>query len=132
VLDWALDRSVPVLGVCRGLELMNRYFDGSLSPVEEHVATTHDVTFADSVEKHARKSLFPDQMTVNSYHDYGITPADIAQPLDVLGTAPDGSIECLCHPDEPLLGIMWHPERDTPSREIDRQVFEYLFRGDTR
>lgn len=132
VLDWALEGSVPVLGVCRGLELINHYFNGSLSRVEDHVATTHKITFTDAVEKDTIGLPFPEQMMVNSYHDYGITPADVAQPLNVLGTAPDDSIECLGHPDEPLLGIMWHPERDTPSSEIDQQVFEYLFRGDTR
>ena len=132
VLDWALEKSIPALGVCRGLELMNHYFGGSLTPVEDHVATTHEVTFTDSVEEHSTALPFPAQMMVNSYHDYGIVPEDVAQPLDVLGTAPDGSVECLSHPDEPLLGIMWHPERETPSSDTDQQLFEYLFRGDTR
>lgn len=130
-IDWARDRSVPVLGVCRGLELLNYHFGGSLSPIDDHVATTHEVRFTDDAERPTGPP-FPDRLMVNSYHDYGITPPDLAPQLNALGTAPDGSIECLAHPDEPLLGIMWHPERETPSGAIDQQVFAYLFRDDRR
>lgn len=124
VLEWALERSVPVLGVCRGLEFLVDYFGGALTTVEGHVATEHEVTFrAEAVGGLA----LPDAVTVNSYHDYGVDPADVAGPLRVVATAPDGSVECLAHESAPVWAVMWHPERDSPSADLDRQLFGHLF-----
>ena len=50
LLDWAIERSVPVLGVCRGLEFLNHYFGGSLSQVDGHVATDHEIQFTDATD----------------------------------------------------------------------------------
>ena len=129
LLEWALDESVPVLGVCRGLEFLNHYFDGSLSPVDGHVATDHPVTFSRPADSTLE---LPAELTVNSYHDYGIEQDDVASPLEVIGVAADGSVECVRHPEYPIWGIMWHPERETPSTAFDRQLFEDLFRETTR
>ena len=128
-LDWAIDQNVPTLGVCRGLEFLNDYFSGTLSTVEDHVATQHPVSFETSTLHVPEKDEigFPDEIQVNSYHDYGITRGDVAEKLVVLATAPDGTVEALTHPDHPLIGIMWHPERDTPSTELDHKLFDALF-----
>lgn len=128
-LDWASEHTIPVLGVCRGLELINDYFGGTLSTVEEHVAIDHPVTFnTDTLELTQNTDLtLPEEITANSYHDYGLNPADVADELIPLATAPDGTIEALAHPDYPLVGIMWHPERETNSTEFDRKLFEAMF-----
>jgi len=128
-LDWAIDQKVPTLGVCRGLEFLNDYFSGTLSTVENHVATQHRVSFETSTLNIPENDEigFPDGIQVNSYHDYGITRGDVAEELMVLATAPDGTVEALSHPGHPLLGIMWHPERDTPSTELDHELFDALF-----
>ena len=51
---------------------------------------------------------------MNSYHDWAIDPAGLDDRVRVLATAADGSVEAFTHVDEPLLGIMWHPERPGP------------------
>ena len=135
VLDWALDGGIPVCGVCRGLEFLNVYFGGSLSRVEGHVATEHPVEF-DSIprpDSDASGGTPPllERIDVNSYHGYGIRPDDVADPLVAVGTAPDDTVECLLHETAPVCGIMWHPERETPSTEVDRQLFQWLFGGGT-
>lgn len=135
VLDWALDSSVPVLGVCRGLEFLNVYFGGSLSPVEGHVATEHAVEFSSvpqTTPVSGDTSLdLPARVDVNSYHEYALNPADVPDPLEIVGVAPDETVECVVHRTQPVSGIMWHPERETPSRDVDRQLFQWLFGGKT-
>lgn len=147
VIDWAIERELPVLGVCRGLELLNVYFGGSISPVADHVATDHEVVFdspAVDVDLDSALGRFgptdnggvtvdpmPDRLAVNSYHDYGIHEDEVAEPLDIVATATDGTVECLVHESESILGIMWHPERPSPAPALNRQLFHVLFGGET-
>lgn len=129
-IDWGVDAGVPICGICRGLELLNDHFGGELSPVSDHVATAHTVSFTQqSISLAGTKLDLPATVETNSYHDYGIEPADIASPLHVLATAPDGTVEALAHDQAPICGIMWHPERETASTAIDRKLFEALFGG---
>lgn len=128
-LDWAFDRSIPVIGVCRGLELLNHYFGGTLSTVDGHVATTHDILFNNSTINYPQKTQLslPEDARVNSYHNYGISHQDVAPDLNVLATAPDETVEALRHPSHAAFGIMWHPEREAEPTELDRKLFDTLF-----
>lgn len=123
-LEYALDEELPVLAVCRGVQLLNVHFGGSIDRVEDHVARDHRVLFESEVD------FAPDEpITVNSYHGYGIESEDVAEPLETIAVAEDGSVEGLAVPDRPIVGVMWHPERDSPSAAVDRQLFERLFGG---
>jgi len=117
-LQYAIDNSIPVLGICRGLELINEYFGGSLTEVTGHVACTHPIWFTDTDVA----ITFPDRATVNSYHNYGIDRQDLGDDLIVVGTSPDDTVECITHESLPVWGIMWHPERESPSEPLDRQI----------
>ena len=122
-LEYATGEQIPVLGVCRGLEFLTVHFGGTLSPVSGHVASDHQVRF----ESDVTAIDLPEAVTVNSYHGYGIEPADVPAELDVLGTAEDGTVECVRHREYPIWGIMWHPERESPSADLDRQLLRHLF-----
>lgn len=129
-LEWALASNLPVLGVCRGLELVNDYFGGSLTNVSDHVATEHPVSFSTSsltVPGLSTQLQLPNCVRTNSYHNYAISRDTLADDLRPVGTTSDGTIECLCHRKRQVVGIMWHPERETPSTDLDRQLFHALF-----
>ena len=131
-VEWAIQNDRPICGVCRGLQLLNTYFGGQLSTVSDHVATEHTVSFQPTVltfENGSHRLELPETVRTNSYHGYGIGPNDLADPLQAVGTAADGTVEMVVHPDLQLVGIMWHPERDGPSTEINRKLFDALFRG---
>ncbi len=121
-VEYALEADLPIVGICRGLQLLNVHFGGTLDNVEDHIAQDHIVDFEGD-----KPFLSDSEVTVNSYHGYGIKRESVADSLVVVATAPDGSVECLRHPDRPVYGIMWHPERDSPSASTDRQLFEHLF-----
>lgn len=129
LLDYAIKNEIPALGVCRGIEFLNVYFEGKLTPVEDdvHVATTHKVEFSD---EHLVDIKLPDQLTVNSYHDYGISSTDVGNKLNVLAKSPDNTVECLTHESLPIWGIMWHPERDSPSSKFDKKLIKYVLDGE--
>ena len=125
-LEYAIDNDIPVIGICRGLELINEYFGGSLTPTTGHVDCTHDIEFRDV----DTELTLPDRATVNSYHDYAIDRADVGDQLRVLGTAPDNTVECVVHESLPVWGIMWHPERDSPAEDLDRQILNRVLSGE--
>lgn len=126
-LEYAIDTDLPVLGVCRGLELLNDYFDGDLVSVDGHVATEHALEFDGDIS-----FTTGDTTTVNSYHDFAIDPDDLADELTPLAYAGDGTVECVTHDDLPLVGIMWHPERDPPVTDLDRAILTHVFGGSNR
>ena len=103
LLQLARARHLPVLGVCRGMQVIQDAFGVTLAKVAGHVAQRHRL---DGVASE-----------VNSFHGFGAT-ATVA-PLEVLARAPDGVVEAIRHRDEPILGQMWHPERESPYDAAD-------------
>ena len=120
ILDFAIARSIPVLGVCRGMQVINRRYGGTTVPVENHVACHHDVHFS-----RAWQPEYGAEGAVNSYHNQGIAPSTLGSGLDTTATDDDGGIEAFRHADLPIAGIMWHPERDG-APQGDRALFLQL------
>ena len=111
----ALDRGVPVLGICRGMQIINVHQGGTL---HQHVpahsrwdlpvdAETHSVTFRTGSQLHR---LYGDRHEVNSLHHQAI--ADVGRGVEVTASADDGGIEGLEIGDQ-VVAVQWHPEMMT-------------------
>ena len=119
VLDWAISEGKPIVGVCRGMQMINTYFGGSLSRVEEHVAVRHAII--------AEPDYGNLPAEVNSYHEWSIAAGDIAADLVVMARDFDGNVEAFHHQTLPVLGLMWHPEREHPANTTDTELMrQYL------
>jgi gamma-glutamyl-gamma-aminobutyrate hydrolase PuuD len=115
----ALERGIPVWGVCRGLHTINVYFGGSLTPrVEGHVARDHTLT--------SDNPLLAD-VVCNSYHNQGVRGDDLSGKLRVLAHSADGLVEALYHPTEPVAAVQWHPERQ--NQPYDRELLATFLAG---
>jgi putative glutamine amidotransferase len=115
----------PVLGVCRGLQVLNLFHGGGISPAKNHVATTHGITPSAQAPAGLATPVFSE--TVNSYHDYGITTDQLAPDLCPWARAGDGTLEAAFHRRLPHYGIMWHPEREAVPRPCDIGLFQAVF-----
>lgn len=115
LLQWALASNTPVLGVCRGMQFINHFFGGTTDKVVNHVAQRHQVSFCGELA--GVKSV-----DVNSFHNYGITPEQLGDELDVSATTADGTVEALSHQSSAVAAIMWHPERESPFTDSDIAV----------
>lgn len=116
LLKLALIKNIPVVGVCRGMQMINLAFGGHLTPILGHIATQHVIYSKTPAYQ------FPDM--VNSYHNWGISKDDLANEMEVLAVDTDGYIEAYKHPDAKLLGLMWHPERNKPFNLLDIQLLK--------
>ncbi|MCB0344581.1 MAG: gamma-glutamyl-gamma-aminobutyrate hydrolase family protein [Bdellovibrionales bacterium] len=122
VVKHCFSNGTPLLGVCRGLQLLANFFGGTLKEVEGHVAAPHSI----KVESSPRLlGSLPIEMLVNSYHNYALV--DPGPEIVPIAKAADGTIEAFEHCSKPIAAIMWHPERTMPFANHDKQLFETFF-----
>ena len=121
VLAHALAQDKPVLGICRGIQLINVLLGGTLyqdlprqhpSDVTHHQrppydVPSHTVRLVPGTPLH--DLLGRDTLAVNSYHHQAIDR--LADGLTAMAYAPDGLVEAVCLPSQRFLwAVQWHPE----------------------
>lgn len=133
---WALADSRPILGICRGIQVLNVAAGGSLyQDIASQVATNvkhdygnregHLLAHEVDVEPNTRVSrlLGADQVKVNSLHHQSVK--QIAPGLRVVGRAPDGIVEAIESADDRfVVGVQFHPERMLDSDARMLRLFE--------
>lgn len=103
LLAHAAANRLPVIGICRGAQMMALWAGSTLDAVSAHAGTRHALSVADG------ETDLP--VEVNSFHNRGLRACP--RGFQALAWSPDGSIEALRHTDLPWEGWMWHPERET-------------------
>jgi gamma-glutamyl-gamma-aminobutyrate hydrolase PuuD len=119
LLAWALQTDRPVVGVCHGMQMINQYFGGSLTKLNNHVATRHIINFCGGWQQ------FNDR-EVNSYHDWGIITQNLGKDLKASAQHADDTVEAFLHIHKKVAGIMWHPEREAPYDADDIYLLKNL------
>lgn len=114
VLETFLAAGKPVLGICKGCQLLNIRFGGTLiqhlSLSEAHAWDQGDkVHRCRSLPGTLMERLYGREYAVNSLHHQAL--GAIGQGFSVTSFAPDGVVESVEHDALPLLGVQWHPER---------------------
>ncbi len=135
LLKEALDQHVPILGICRGFQLLTvagggtLYQDTSIAvgyPLK-HMQdaprwdTTHTVSFTD---RSLLARLFGEGIETNSFHHMCLH--DCPDTFRVTGLAPDGIVEAIEHsdPKQFAVGVQWHPEMMMAHGNSMRPLFE--------
>ena len=130
LLDGAAQAAMPVVGICRGIQVLNVHGGGTL---HQHVAphacfhqppnsVAHRVDFT---EGSLLASLYGPSVQVNSLHHQAIDR--VADGFVVTGRSGDGTVEGLESTKRPWLGVQWHPEM-LDSRDGD-PVFDWLVKA---
>lgn len=129
-----LGSTIPLLGICRGCQLLNVAMGGTLiqdinSRLAHSQKAPRDYPFHDIViEKGSKLAqiLKAENIRVNSFHHQAIKK--LGKGLRVSALAPDGMIEAIESIEHPLvIGVQWHPEclTDKYSAYLFRALVEY-------
>lgn len=122
ILKYALTHNLPVIGICRGMQMLMVYFH-SLYPqkTNSHAGRRHDICVADP-STFIWPFKFKEQ--VMSYHNFGFTLSEIPKDWQILASYRNIT-EAIIHKTLPIVGIQWHPERQCLPR-LDHPIFNWL------
>ena len=126
LLAAAIEQGVPVLAICRGFQLLNVEHGGTMvqdvPPDSMHRDSVHDVEI--EPDSTLARAMGVTSVPVSSYHHQAI--ARVGTGLRAVGTAPDGIVEALEHPEAELIAIQWHPEDHAGTDERQQALFDWL------
>ncbi len=136
LLEEALERDIPVLAICHGMQLLNVHLGGTL---DQHLADRGNVLQHDRDRPRAEPAhgsqMDPDSplakmvgsgaAPVNSHHHQGL--ARVGEGLEEIAWADDGVLEGVYAPDfEWVVGVQWHPEAMAPVDPRQLAIFEHF------
>lgn len=135
LLKKAMAAKLPVLGICRGIQLMNGALGGSLYqdlPTEHPSSIEHHMTPPYDRKAHLINVLPDTQLAeiigsgekeVNSYHHQAIR--EVSPLAQVMAVAEDGLVEAISIKDQPfMVGIQWHPEFSYANNPESKQIVQ--------
>lgn len=114
----AFERDIPILGICRGLQLLNVACGGTLiadlasrAEFEEHLPIYPAATRVQTVTLSSGSlaaQVFGGELDINSFHHQAVDEA--GDGVEIVGRSADGVIEAIEIPGHDILGVQWHPE----------------------
>lgn len=134
LFQYALERDMPTLGICRGIQSINVFQGGSLYqdlPTEHPSDTAHtcDEPFYDKAIHQVTLTgalgelLGLEQLGVNSIHHQAVK--DLGRDLEVMAVSEDGIVEAVRHKHKRFIwGVQWHPEFSFFVDENSRKIMK--------
>jgi putative glutamine amidotransferase len=128
LIDDCIRHRRPLLGVCRGLQLLQRHFGGRITaaPPAHDRGRTHAIEIC---HDRGRRLLGCARFSAPSYHRFGVSVGDLASELDAWAVSEDGLVEGLHHRELPIVAVQWHPERPLPRPDLADRLLRSLSDG---
>ncbi len=123
LIEAAFKNQVPVLGICRGMQMLAHYFGCPIEREPGHVTPSHEVVVEPATL--LSRVWAKTKLDANSFHNYCVT--DIQGGLKPAARHADGTIEAFELRDKKVYALMWHPERVEPFSLSDIQFFKEVF-----
>lgn len=140
LLRCAKKKGIPILGICRGLQIINAYHKGTIFQdlsLKEGIYLKHNQVHSPSLTTHKisitkgsklNEILGQDEAMVNSFHHQILDK--VASGFKVSAISDDGAIEAIEAQDyDFLLGVQWHPEMLHKEDETMNKLFSELIRN---
>lgn len=117
LIEYFIKKSLPILGICRGSQMVAKYFGNKIYKIKGHVGF-HNLDLSEKILVNKN---------VNSFHNYGIKKLN--KDFKILARCSnDKTIEAFRHKTKKIIGIMWHPERFKKRRkDQDKLIKDFLY-----
>lgn len=122
LVKYAIEKSIPILGICRGMQFIGNYFGLKLEKIDGHVGQRHEIIIN---EKSKYYYDLRGKYQVNSYHSYGFK--ELKDEFIATAVSKDGLIEAIEHKYYNIFLKMWHPEREAPFSKQDLEFVRKYF-----
>ena len=109
-------KKIPILGICRGAQLLNKSYGGKIKKIQNHMRTRHNIFF---VKNNIIKNNF---LNVNSFHNDGIKKNDLSKKFNMIANDKDENVEMFISKNKKIIGTMWHPEREKSTLLLDKLI----------
>ncbi len=132
LLELADKKKIPIFGICRGIQMINVYFKGTL--YQDLSYANKDVLKHSQEEKRENYShtikiekdsflydIFKDKTNVNSFHHQAIK--DVAKDFKIVAKSSDGIIEAIQHASKPIYAVQFHPEAMSHKYSDMQEIF---------
>ncbi|MFZ0322517.1 MAG: gamma-glutamyl-gamma-aminobutyrate hydrolase family protein [Actinomycetes bacterium] len=132
----AMDADQPVLGICRGVQVLNVACGGTLHPDVAnwalHRGASHDDLFIDEHIRIAADSTLAGwaqttDLIVRTGHHQAVHL--VGEDLVAVAWADDGIVEAVEHRSRRAVGVQWHPEQESASHEDRHRMFAAFVRS---
>ena len=111
LIKFGLKNNIPILGICRGMQVINLFFKGNQNKIYGHMRKKHKIFF--------KKNFFNKKiLTVNSFHKFGIPIKMMSDKFEVIALDKDENVEIFKHKKKKIYGFMWHPERNKNYKDL--------------
>lgn len=137
LLEYAIKKDIPILGICRGFQIINVYNGGSLyqdlsyrseNTFKHNQGHSSDlVTHTITIKKDTKlfSLIEKEKILVNSFHHQVLNK--IGDGLEVSAKAEDGVVEAIEHKNYKfMLGVQWHPEMLHKKEKLMNNIFKEL------
>lgn len=137
LLETAIKQHKPVFGICRGAQLINVFFGGTLyQNITKQTETTvlHRQQIADAhmpvhridIEEDSFlfRALQQQHIFVNSFHNQAVK--DLGNGLRVVAKSTDGIVEAIEHTSYPVYAVQWHPEMMYETDEMAKKLIDWV------
>jgi putative glutamine amidotransferase len=117
VIDYAIKNNKPLFGICRGLQIINVYFRGTLKQhILNHDKDFHNVLLIEDFFD------FPNVEEVNTFHHQSVKK--LGDGLKPIYYSPDGEVELFIHEKHPIIATQFHPEKSDES-SFSQMILNY-------
>ena len=122
LIDAAIKNSIPIFGVCRGMQIIAHYFKSSFKSVENQVNTKHTLVVNQS-SKYAKYLNMIEE--VNSFHNFAVE--SVSEEFLISASDKNGVIKAIEHKKYKIFAQMWHSERVHPFNAEELELMKVFF-----
>ena len=105
LIKYSINKKIALLGVCRGMQVINNYFGGEIEKISGHMKATSKIFFTEPIFN--QKTI-----QVKCFHNFCIKSNLIPKELKIIATDKRNNVEMFRHYKKKIIGVMWHPERE--------------------